>query len=291
MAIGVAVVGTLLLATQVFAASLPQSSTLSKGTLNTSIWTQVLGQDSHLSLTKHAGWLSIGTEYSPNASYATTLHNMVLQPIASSANWTVSVETTMFGVKFGPTAGTLPNYVNGGIYAWQNATNWVRMLRQPSTCYIGLGWDINGKMTPGARTAVSAGALAASCNNADDPLWIRLTKQGDVYTGYYSTNGTTWYEADSTTAPTVSPAFIGLNANEGGTHIKPVDVGFKDFTASSAPTAPASSTATAPSQSQSTTSQASVPKTGMSIFTVLAGVLLVAIGSSLALRRRMPPSE
>lgn len=174
--VAAAVIATLVfMATQASAAAMPQPSTFANGTLNTSIWTTLLGQDSELSLTKHLGWMTIGTEYGPNAQYATTLHNMVLQPITPSNNWVVSIETTFFGLKFAP-AGTLPNYVGGGIYAWQGPTSWVRMLRQPSTCYLGLGWDLNGTLTTGPKAEVAPQALAAVCNNNDDPLWIRLEK-------------------------------------------------------------------------------------------------------------------
>lgn len=287
---------------QVGAASGPQASTLSKGTLNTSIWTQVLGQDSGLSMTKHAGWLSIPTEHAPVGAFASTLHNMVLQPVSPSANWTVSVETTFFGVKFGP-QGTLPNYQGGGIYAWQNDTSWVRMIREPADCKLGLQYYSSTFQQPATWTTDST---AVVCNNSYDPLWIRLSKQGDVYTGYYSVDGSNWVQAGPTeTVSTLSPADIGLNAGEGGGTGTPTDMGFKDFAvgatgkvvqppsstsssssssgattskASSTTSSTASSSASSTATSSSSAGSTSIPKTGSGPLPFMAGLILTLAG-------------
>ncbi len=294
-------VGVLMAAGQVLAASGPQSSTLANDKLNTAIWTQVIGQNSGLSMIKPPGWLTISTEPAPVRSYATTLHNMVLQPVSPSANWTVSVETTLFGIKFGP-SGTLPNYQGGAVYAWQNAQDWVRMLREPSDCMLTIGSLINGTFTPGTT---SSQAAATVCNNSADPLWLRLQKNGNVYTGYYSTDGKTWVSAGSATLSSLQPADIGLNANEGGGSAAPTYFGFKDFTVGTAATSGSGSTSAASSTTSSTTSSAassttsstpsssasstssstttttsgSLPKTGTSPLEFVAGLVLMGIGA------------
>ena len=304
------------LAPAAFAASGPVSSTLAKGTLNTSIW-HVLNQDSGFSMTTNSGWMTIPTETAPVANFATALHDMVLQPVSSSANWTVSVETTFFGKKFGP-SGTLPNYQGGGLYAWQDSSHWVRMLRQPSNCTLAVQIDDGTWGTQTGLFSASGQALATNtatengvqgtpayntaCNNSNDPLWLRLTKQGNLYTGYYSTNGTTWVQAESFQDPVVTVNDIGLNASEGGGTGTPINMGFKDFVVAgssgttSSTTATTSTTSSTTSSASSTTSSASgttssassgsVPKTGSGPATPLAGLALLAAGVTLAMGRR-----
>lgn len=291
---------------QAFAAGQPQSDSLSSGTLNTSIWSKVLGRNSNLSMTKHPGWMSITTQTSANGQFAKAIYNMVMQPIAPSANWTVTVEASFFGIKLGPPAGTVQNFTNGGIYAWQDATDWVRMDWQPSTCYIGLGWDTAGKATYGDKTNVSKADQTAACLTANDPIWLRLVKSGDTYTGYFSLDGKTFSKTDSTTVPGVQPTYIGLHGDEGsGTGTAVVDVGFKDFTAgaaasggttssitvtSSTASKVSSSTAASSTGASSTASgsaSSALPKTGSSPLLPLAGLALVIGGALTAMRQRL----
>ena len=244
---------------QAAAASGPVSSTFTKGTLNTSIWT-VLSPDGNLSMTKNAGWLTLPTETAPTSSWATTVHNVVLQPVASSANWTVNVQVTWFGTSLGtPTAPALPTYQEGSLIAWQNYTNWMRVLDQASTCTLALQWEINGSQSQGAGSASSVNETtlsAAACNSADYPMWLRLTKDGTTYSGYYSTNGSTWNLIGTAADTTLQVADTGVYAGQGGGTKTPTDVGFRDFTvgtgALSATGTTASTTSTAATTSSST---------------------------------------
>ena len=323
--------GVLLAAGQAaFAASSsgPYSSTLANGTLNTKIWTQVIGQDSQMSMTKNPGWMTIGTEYAPNAAFAAHLHNMVLQPVSSSANWTVSVEESFFGATL--TSITAPNFVQAGIYAWVSPTSWLRIIRQPAGCQLQVSWLSSGTV---AQPTVATTNGTVACDSQDDPLWLRLTKSGDTYTGYYSTNGTTWVETNSETMPsTFAPVDIGLNADQGGSQAPPTYIGFKDFTvlgqtgaspsattssatssssSSTAPSSTSSSTASSSTASSSTSSASSstaattssttsssggtggttVPKTGSGPLPFVGGILLIAAGAWGLTRRRPRPDQ
>ncbi len=312
--------GVLLAAGQaVFAASSgsgPYSSTLATGTLNTRIWTQVVGQDSQLSMTKNPGWMTIGTEYGPNAAWAQHLHNMVLQPVSSSANWTVSVEESFFGATL--TSIQPPNFVQAGIYAWVSPTSWLRIIRQPAGCQLQVSWLSSGTV---AQPSVAATNGTVACASQDDPLWLRLTKSGNTYTGYYSTNGTTWVETNAETMPsTFAPVDIGLNADQGGSQAPPTDIGFKDFTVlgqtGASPSATTSSSSTAASTTSSSTANSStsssnsstaattssttsgtiggtttVPKTGSGPLPFVGGILLIATGAWGLTRRRPRPGQ
>lgn len=297
------------------AASSPQPDPFSETSLNTALWTETLGPTP--SLTASPGWLTLSTVHAPVAQFATAPPNAVLQPVSSSSNWTVSVQATFFGKKFSPAGVALPPYQGGGIIAWQNAANWVSVRWQPSTCImdmqavIGGTFVINGTGNPTADTV--------ACTQSDDPLWLRLSKQGDTYTGYYSTNGSTWSLVDlSTDDPatstnmngTLAPTYVGVLASEGGTSATPNPMGFRDFSvgsgsvsATSTSTASATTTSHAASSSAESTSSATktttstsavatsstsqsssspstkVPKTGTGRLLFVAGALITGLGA------------
>lgn len=290
------------------ASSGPVSSSLSKGTLNTSIWT-VIGQDSNLSMTAHPGWMTILTQHLPVATYGTGLKDMVLQPTNPSSNWTVSVETTYFGLSYGPPPGTSSNYQGGGIYAFQDSTHWVRVQRQALGCDLAVQMDdgswgsqtgityANGGALPNGtateNAAPGSAAFNVACNSKDDPLWLRLTKTGDVYTGYYSTNGSTWVQLQSFAWPSLQVKDVGLTANEGGNTFTPVPFGFKDFTVGATTATAATTTSTtaktssstgssakSPTSTSASTSGSALPKTGESPLVALLGMLLIVVGTA-----------
>lgn len=257
------------------AASNPQSDTFSGTSLNTTIWTQTLGPAP--SLTVWPGWLTLSTVHAPSAGYATASPNAVLQPVSASTNWTVSVQATFFGKKFSPAGVALPPYQGGGIIAWQNATNYVEVRWQPSTCIIDMQAVIGGTFVINGLGSTAADTVA--CTQTDDPLWLRLSKQGDTYTGYYSTNGSTWTLADvaaddpATTTNltgTLSPAYVGVLASEGGTSATPNQMGFRDFTVGSGSVSATSTSTASATTSSSTVAGSSTTKTTTSTSTASA---------------------
>ena len=310
------VVGVVVTVAPAVAASGPQSSSLTSGTLNTKIWT-VLNPDGKLSMQGPPGWLTLPTETAPTASFQGKVHNIVVQPVSASANWTVSVQVTFYGQNLGTaTSPVLPHFQGGSIIAWQNYSNWMRVLDQPSTCQIALQWLTNGQQGQGAGTAtVNSTSLAAvACNSQGYPLWLRLSKNGTTYNGYYSLNGSTWTVVGTET-DTLQVADVGLYAGQGGGTSPPTDMGFRDFTVGSGPvpgagTAAASSSTTTSSTSSSassttstsnassstatasssttssSSSSGSVPKTGEGPMLPLAGLALLLSGFGLARRRR-----
>ena len=275
----------------------------------------MLYPDGKLSMQGPPGWLSLPTETAPTASFQGKVHNIVVQPVAASGNWTVSVQVTFYGQNLGtPTSPVLPHYQGGSIIAWQNDSNWMRVLDQPSTCQIGLQWLTNGQQSQGAGTAtVSNTSLAAvACNSQGYPLWLRLSKNGTTYNGYYSLNGSTWTVVGTET-DTLQVADVGLYAGQGGGTSPPTQMGFRDFTvgsgsvAGTGTTAASSTTASSTSNSGSSTtssssassstattsssttssssSSGSVPKTGEGPMLPLAGLALLLSGFGLARRR------
>ncbi len=334
VAMGAAVVmaGTVAMA----ATSGPVSSSLSGTTLNTKIWT-VQNQDSDLSMTAHPGWLSIGTEEGPAGSMSTA-KNVVLQPSNPNANWTISVETSLFNTQFGVNktsfsglgkdTGVLQSYQGAALYVWQSGSDWIRVQRQPSNCTLAVQFDpgtwgsstgvtdangqpVSSQAFSGATTPQAA---QVACTQTDDPLWLRMSKVGDIYTGYYSTNGTTWVELQSYAFPALQASYVGVSANSGGESTSVVDFGFKDFAVTTAATsttssATSSTTSSVTSSSASATSSSSasktsaststststasstVPKTGRGSLQVLLGALLVLVGGMGVQRLRSLPDR
>lgn len=78
----------------------------------------------------------------------------------------------------------------------------------------GMGWQILAEAggTPGAS---HGGGLEAGAG----PVWLRIVKRGNTYTGYYSTDGITFHKAgDTLTVDGLNTTHVGLAAyNDGGT--------------------------------------------------------------------------
>ena len=65
------------------------------------------------------------------------------------------------------------------------------------------------------------------------PLWLKLTRAGDVYTSYYSTDGSTWTEITSQTVPgQAATQDVGMFVNSGQPG-QPVQAIFNGFTVTS----------------------------------------------------------
>ncbi|MBE6981990.1 MAG: DUF1349 domain-containing protein [Ruminococcaceae bacterium] len=78
----------------------------------------------------------------------------------------------------------------------------------------GLGWQILAE-SGGNPGASHGGGLEAGSG----PVWLRMVKEGNTYTGYYSTDGITFHKAgDTLTVDGLNTTHIGLAAyNDGGT--------------------------------------------------------------------------
>lgn len=75
------------------------------------------------------------------------------------------------------------------------------------------GWRF-GRMS--YRTSVD-GAMSSTLGNAYSwlPAWFRITRSGNTFTAYESSNGTTWFEVASVTISMSSTYYIGLVSTSG----------------------------------------------------------------------------
>jgi alpha-galactosidase len=74
----------------------------------------------------------------------------------------------------------------------------VTLADTPDSGYV-LRWDANGDGQLDA--SASAGSSPASY-----PAWLKLTRSGTSYTGYYSANGTTWAQVGAASVPSAAAA-------------------------------------------------------------------------------------
>jgi chitodextrinase len=60
------------------------------------------------------------------------------------------------------------------------------------------------------RTSAGGSLANAHSSSGASPIWLRITRRGNVFTGYYSTNGTTWTQLSTTTITMSSTLEVGL---------------------------------------------------------------------------------
>ena len=66
---------------------------------------------------------------------------------------------------------------------------------------------LQSRATQGGGTARLTGRAGAA------PIWLRLVRQGNQFTGYFSTNGTSWTTAGTATINMTAAAYVGLAVN------------------------------------------------------------------------------
>ncbi len=78
----------------------------------------------------------------------------------------------------------------------------------------------------------TGGAATESSNSISLPLWVRITRTGDVFRSFSSTNGTSWTERGSARTITMGAVSVGIVANSDDYGI-PGPALFDDFTVTS----------------------------------------------------------
>jgi alpha-glucuronidase len=169
-----------------------------------------------------AGSLVITAQQGDLQGNVNTARNVALQDV--NGDWTVDSKLVFSR----PLAG---NNEQGGIIAYAEDEN-----------YVKLAWEMANVAAPinklhvvllGERNGVDTvaevtGANAQHIVGADGAIWFRMTKTGNTYKGYYSSDGSTYRFMGSTTLD-VEPSGSGLVAfNRAGTSTD-LDVAFDYF--------------------------------------------------------------
>lgn len=165
-----------------------------------------------------------GSDLWPGTNYGASL---LLQPVSSSANYTLTLKMAYNPQNFFSGAGLVLTTQTSGFSS--------------SSAFLRYEYETNG---PGNGVYVfgngSAGPFQLTPAGAPD-TWLRLQKQGDVYTLAYSLTGASW-SSFATVNDTNSYTYVGLISDrwayDGATRV-PSAPDFVSFTATSAVPEPA----------------------------------------------------
>ncbi|MHC4742328.1 MAG: DUF1349 domain-containing protein, partial [Planctomycetota bacterium] len=111
--------------------------------------------------------------------------------------------------------GQLTAYVSsitGGTNGWRKAGVMIRnelvdtsvhaqIISRPGTAGGSFQW----------RPVAGAGSSSASYGDPDTPVWVRIVREGNTFTGFTSTDGSAWTQRGSTTIDMATNVYIGLS--------------------------------------------------------------------------------
>jgi cytochrome c len=99
------------------------------------------------------------------------------------------------------------NYQQAGIVLYQDADNYIKFVKiYADGKKIEIAKEVNGSFT-----ATNVNAPAGTV------VYLKVSKRGTTYTGYYSTDNSTWTELSSWTGITFSSEKMGLMGLNGQT--------------------------------------------------------------------------
>ena len=100
---------------------------------------------------------------------------------------------------------------------WSKGGVMIRQSAAADSTYVIEAYNAGGSGTAGGTCfqwrATTAGGAAAGANGPglDAPVWVKLVRTGDVFTGFTSTDGATWtQQGDPMTVTMTDPVLIGL---------------------------------------------------------------------------------
>ena len=176
-------------------------------------WSWIREDPTRWSLTARPGFLRITTEQIFSA-----VNNLLVQ---NAPGGDYEIQTR---VVFAPTE----NFQIAGLLIYQDDGNFVRLIRLfcdiPTPSCIGNGIYFQ-RIEGGAFTGSSFAMTMALPGDA----YLRVTRQGNVYTGYVSEDGSNWIELGVHTV-TIAPTKIGLGASNSMQEAAEIPADFDFFT-------------------------------------------------------------
>lgn len=167
------------------------SDEFNSSTLGTQ-WSWVREDNTHWSLTAASGYMRIITQTGDIYQTYADAKNILLQN--ATGDWTITTKMT-----YKPSA----NYQGAGLIVYQDDNNYVKMAR----AYISgnkfqFGKEVAGTFT---STEVTDGITG-------NVSYLKIVKSGTNYSGYYSSDGTTYTQVGTTQSVSLSTVRIGLMA-------------------------------------------------------------------------------
>ena len=203
-------------------------------------WSWVREDPSRWSLTEKPGAIQLTTGPGDIAQAGNDASNILLQ--SANTDWTVETKMVCANAPAAPAQ-------NAGLVAYACDDNFVKFVyaatfnyRRPADAGPAAGQlqlmvEENGQQK--SLTSLSLEGVAG----VNDALWLRLVKQGDSYTAYYSTDGRKFEKVGQATAVLEdvkvgmmacegAMPMMGRNAPRGGFQLPaaaPLKVAFEDF--------------------------------------------------------------
>lgn len=152
---------------------------------------------STISLTDNPGWLRI-----------TTSANRDLVPAQFNSPRLSQQVTGDFTVETKIDATTVANDEGAGILVWIDQNDFIRLDRMSRT----IGYPVQQQVIMGG---LSSGSLppwtVVVLDPTVNPTYLKLEKIGATFTGWYSSDGTTWNTVGTATIPMADPVNVGID--------------------------------------------------------------------------------
>jgi len=183
--------------------------------LNTALWHWVNEDPSTWGLTSNPGYMTISPRAGDLYQNSTDAKNILLQD--APGDWTIE---TKFICSVRPHVA----YQQGGLIAYQDMDNYIKFEWEAtgsSSTIIQVCREVNG--------SPSANSINGNVVGSDNTLWLRMVKNGNQYTCYYSTDGTNYTQVGSTYTLNFNNVKTGLIAINGSGTSTDLDVMFDYF--------------------------------------------------------------
>jgi hypothetical protein len=145
---------------------------------------------------QHLGFLRIMTQFGTLLGTNNNAHNFVVQPISQSAdNYSINTSVSFPGV----TGNVAALGQSAGLIVYQDDNNFIwlaRTLNPAGYSQIDFGQENAGIDT--VHTFVEGTSLTT-------PIYLRITKVGSQYQGYYSYDNSAYFQINSGTTGTLTP--------------------------------------------------------------------------------------
>jgi branched-chain amino acid transport system substrate-binding protein len=176
-------------------------------------WTWINEDPTHWSLTDNPGFLRITVQQTPQV-------NWLVQAVPPGD---FDIQTRLF---FTPTE----NFENAGLLLYQDTENFLMLGR----AYCEFGYPVcaggNGIYFDHVENGWFFGDNFAMAVWWDNPTYLRITRQGERYTGYVSQDGETWYAVGQhVMSPGIELAWMGLGTASGAQPITEIPADFDYF--------------------------------------------------------------
>ena len=180
--------------------AVPGSDNFNSSTLG-SQWSWVREDNTHWSLTAAPGYMRITTQGGDIYGTGNTAKNILTQN-APSGDWSIVTKLTF-------PAKPSVNYQQSGLIVYQNDDNYVKLIR----IYSG-----GNKFEYCKEIAAAASYEQVADNLTETTVYLKITKSGNNYSGYYSVDGTNYTQVGTTQTVSLSSIKVGL-VSFGGTEI------------------------------------------------------------------------